>query len=165
MRIFIGIKLDNKTTKIINNYYKYLYSENITGNYTDSNNLHLTLAFLGEIDQNTLENVITITNSLENKITTITLSKITKLKDMLVFEVAKDDKLLALQKELALKLENINIYKSKEFYPHVTLIRKVSDTTKINIVDKEVNICSSCDNITVFQSTHINGKLKYIPCN
>ena len=52
MRCFIGIRLENRFQKKIKNVNQFLYQNGVRGNFTDINNVHLTLAFIGEIDRN-----------------------------------------------------------------------------------------------------------------
>lgn len=165
MRVFIGIKLDNNAIKIINNYYKFLYQEKVVGNFTDLDNLHLTLAFLGEINKDKLEEVIDIVKNVKTEVEHITITKLTRLKDMLIGEVICDNKLQTLHDELVSKLNKIGFNLSNDYYPHITLIRKVNGLDKIKIIDSKIEINSIVNKITVFESTRINGVLKYIPKN
>ena len=165
MRVFIGIKLDNNAIKIINNYYKFLYQEKVVGNFTDLDNLHLTLAFLGEINIDKLEEVIDIVKNVKTEVEHITITKLTRLKDMLIGEVICDNKLQTLNDELVSKLNKIGFNLSNDYYHHITLIRKVNGLDKIKIIDSKIEINSMVNKITVFKSTRINGVLKYIPKN
>lgn len=165
MRIFIGIKLDNNAIKKINNYYKYLYQEKVNGNYTNLDNLHLTLAFLGEINIDKLNEVIEVVNNINLEVKEITITKLTKLKDMLIGEVICDNKLKELHFELVNKLNDIGFNLSNDYYPHITLVRKVNGLDKVKIIDSKIEINSIVNRITIFESTRINGVLKYIPKN
>lgn len=166
MRAFIGIKLDDSAIKKIKGYFNYFYSENVTGNFTKLNNLHLTLSFLGEINPNRVEELINVIESMELKIKQIKISKITKLKDMIVGEVARDCELMSLQDELVkeLKLKGF-ILDKKAFYPHITLIRQVSGENNLKNFNSNVEIISNVTKITLFESTRINKELIYIPIN
>lgn len=166
MRLFIGIKLDELSVKKIKNYYKYFYSENITGNFTDVNNLHLTLAFLGEVNEEKIEKICDIINSLNLDFNQIKINHFTKLKDMLIGEVYKDDKLMMVRNELIEKLKNIGFkFEKLDFYPHITLIRKVMNLKPLKVIDSDIEIISNFKKITLFESTRINNKLVYIPKN
>lgn len=166
MRAFIGIKLDDSAIKKIKGYFNYFYSENVTGNFTKLNNLHLTLSFLGEINPNRVEELINVIESMELKIKQIKISKITKLKDMVVGEVTRDCELMSLQDELVkeLKLKGF-ILDKKAFYPHITLIRQVSGGNNLKNFNSNVEIISNVTKITLFESTRINKELIYIPIN
>ena len=53
---------------------------------------------------------------------------------------------------------------TKEYYPHITIIRKPENVNSIalNNINKNLNIISKVTEITLFESTRINGRLQYI---
>lgn len=166
MRLFIGIKLDENAIKKVNNYYKYFYSEKVTGNFTNLSNLHLTLAFLGEVDDKKVNEIIDAINSLMYKIDSLKIFKFTKLKDMLIGKVEKEGKLIKLQQELNEKLKEMGFkVNDLNFYPHITLIREVKGLEKVKIIDSNIEIISKESKVTLFESKRINGKLTYIRLN
>lgn len=160
MRLFIGIKLDDSVIKKTNNYFKYFYTEGIIGNYTKSSNLHLTLAFLGEIEESKVSLLLSLIDSIELKnLNKIKISKITKFKDMLIYEVEKSRELNVIYDELIAKLEEHSFNTEKRvFYPHITLIRKTN-----KFIEKEILFESVVNKITLFESKVINNQLIYIP--
>lgn len=166
MRLFIGIKLDSKCIKKIDNYYKFFYSENVSGNYTSLENLHLTLNFLGELDENRITEITSIINSVKLEISELEIIKFTRLKDMLVGEVKKTKELMNIYNDLTNKLKQrgfkINDY---PFYPHITLIRQVKGLRDFKFIDSQLNLKFNFTQITLFESTRINNKLVYIPKN
>lgn len=91
MRLFIGIKIDDKAKKKINSYFNLLYENKVTGNYTKISNLHMTLVFIGEISEDKVEVIKGILRSIEIKTNVINITKMTMLKDILIGEV-KDRK-------------------------------------------------------------------------
>ena len=166
MRLFIGIKLDDIAIKKVNNYYKYFYSEKVKGNFTDLSNLHLTLSFLGEINSEKIDDIIKVIDSLQSNIKSFKIVKLTRLKDMLIGEVFKDSYLSCLHSELIEKLKQLGLKISdKDFYPHITLIRQVEGLRDLKIIDSNIEITSNVNKITLFESTRINGILRYIPLN
>ena len=50
MRLFIAIKFSSEIEKVLTDLQDDLKTQGITGNYTNIQNLHLTLAFIGEYD-------------------------------------------------------------------------------------------------------------------
>ena len=166
MRLFIGIKLDSKCIKKIDNYYKFFYSENVSGNYTSLENLHLTLYFLGEVDEDRINEIKSIINSVKLEISELEIIKFTRLKDMLVGEVKKTKELISIYNDLSNKLKQ-NGFKINEnsFYPHITLIRQVNNLKEFKFINSELNLKFSFNKITLFESTRINNKLVYIPKN
>ena len=48
MRLFIAIKLSEEMTDALANIQKQMYDHGVRGNFTSKENMHLTLAFIGE---------------------------------------------------------------------------------------------------------------------
>ena len=51
MRLFIAIKLNSEIRNALTDVQKHLIRRGIRGNYTNTDNLHITLAFIGEYDE------------------------------------------------------------------------------------------------------------------
>ena len=161
MRLFIGIKIDPKAQKKINSYFNLLYENKVTGNYTKVSNLHMTLVFLGETSEDKVNVIKKILKDINLQIEAIKITKMTMLKDILVGEVEKNDQLLEIFNSIRTGLKNNNInFDDHSLYPHVTLIRKVNNQEKFVGID--MNIISSFDHITLFESKRINNELIYV---
>ena len=162
MRLFIGIKFDEKTMVLIDRIQGMLYNEGVKGNFTNKNNIHLTLSFLGEVNNDKVDVLKKIIDSIDvSKINTIDITGIDVLKDMIILNVNKSVELDNIYNDLVNKLSsnNFNIDK-RPYFPHVTLVREKNKDYK-----KELNIKSKFTKITLFESTRINGVLTYIPLN
>ena len=162
MRLFIGIKFDEKTMVLIDRIQGMLYNEGVKGNFTNKNNIHLTLSFLGEVNNDKVDVLKKIIDSIDvSKINTIDITGIDVLKDMIILNVNESVELDNIYNDLVNKLSsnNFNIDK-RPYFPHVTLVREKNKDYK-----KELNIKSKFTKITLFESTRINGVLTYIPLN
>ena len=162
MRLFIGIKFDEKTMVLIDRIQGMLYNEGVKGNFTNKNNIHLTLSFLGEVNNDKVDVLKKIIDSIDvSKINTIDITGIDVLKDMIILNVNKSVELDNIYNDLVNKLSsnNFNIDK-RPYFPHVTHVREKNKDYK-----KELNIKSKFTKITLFESTRINGVLTYIPLN
>lgn len=162
MRLFIGIKFDEKTMFLVDRIQGMLYNEGVKGNFTNKNNIHLTLSFLGEVNNDKVDVLKKIIDSIDvSKINTIDIIGIDVLKDMIILNVNKSVELDNIYNDLVNKLSsnNFNIDK-RPYFPHVTLVREKNKDYK-----KELNIKSKFTKITLFESTRINGVLTYIPLN
>ena len=95
----------------------------------------------------------------------VIINSVKVFKTYLIFEVEKTNELLRVQKELADNLlkNGFNV-DTKEYYPHITIIRKPENVNSIalNNINKNLNIISKVTEITLFESTRINGRLQYI---
>lgn len=162
MRLFIGIKFDEKTMVLIDRIQGMLYNEGMKGNFTNKNNIHLTLSFLGEVNNDKVDVLKKIIDSIDvSKINTIDITGIDVLKDMIILNVNKSVELDNIYNDLVNKLSNNNFNIDKRpYFPHVTLVREKNKDYK-----KELNIKSKFTKITLFESTRINGVLTYIPLN
>lgn len=157
MRTFLGIDLNSEALKKVNNLMMGLSKSGFKGNYTRKENIHLTLLFLGELNERQIDLVKSKMSEIDFSSFEIKINKLKKMKDMLILEVEKSQELLALQKEIESKIKELNIkVESREYYPHITLIREVN-----GIIEKDLKITSDVDNFYLFSSSRINGILTY----
>lgn len=174
MRLFIGIKLDEIALKKVLAIMDSLYQNGIRGNFTNKNNIHLTLSFLGEINENNVSEIINIINDEEikeiiNKIENLHITKMKPLKDMIVLELELTKSLEQLQKTLTKKLKNKGYrLEDRSYYPHITLVRqytKSSNDMYITNIVKDVDIFSTVTKVILFESKRIRKDLIYISLN
>ena len=157
MRTFLGIDLNSESLKKVNNLMLNLSKNGFRGNFTRKENIHLTLLFLGELDDDKINLVKNKMNEIDFSDFVIKINKVKKMKDMLILEVDKTDELMLLQKKIENKIKSLNIkVESREYYPHITLIREVNQG-----LNKELNINSNVNNFYLFSSSRINGSITY----
>lgn len=170
MRLFIGIKLDEVAHKKVMGIMDNLYSQGFRGNFTNKNNIHLTLSFLGDVDENKVDELIDIINTKDiwenDKNNTLNITKVKTLKDMIVLEVELTKQLQELQAKLANKLKNKG-YKleNRPYYPHITLVRQYTSITNKQMENMEIDINSNFKKIILFESKRIRKDLVYISLN
>ncbi|HKM29756.1 MAG TPA: RNA 2',3'-cyclic phosphodiesterase [Bacilli bacterium] len=155
MRLFLGIKPDKKALLNLQKMIKTLQAQGVSGNYTDINNIHLTLAFIGETaDEKTIK---TAMEEIVQECFFLKINKIKRFKDMLILEIEKTEELQKLQEGLARELfeKGFNIEK-RDFYPHITLVREANKN-----LEWDLDICSEVRSYELFSSERINGKIKY----
>lgn len=161
MRLFIGIKMDDLAKKKINNYFKLFYENNVRGNYTKINNLHMTLVFLGEVDEERVPDLKDIIKSINLDTNKLHLTKISLLKEILICNIEKSVEINNMYLNLCDELKKNNFsFDNHPLYPHITLIRKAGNYNKFLNVD--MNIISKFEKITLFESKRINNELVYI---
>jgi len=91
MRLFIGIKPDKKALLVIQGLIKKLQSQGITRNYTDVNNIHMTLVFIGEVtEEKMFKNIM---DRINHPQFSFRISKLKCFKDMIILEIIKTKEL------------------------------------------------------------------------
>lgn len=158
MRAFIGIRLDDCISNIVS-IMDDLRQRDKTANYTLLNNIHITLEFLGEINELEIKKIEDIFSKIYFNSFEITLNKVSRFKNMIILGVKQNNVLSNLQgfinKEL--KLEGF-LLENRKYFPHVTLARK--SNLEIN---KDINLQSKVNEVILFSSERINNCLTYTP--
>lgn len=161
MRLFIGIKIDDKSKRRTENYFKLFYENKVRGNYTKISNLHMTLIFLGEISSDKVDKLKEIVRNIKVSKGILKISKIKMLKEIMIGEIEKSNELDEIYSALAKELKESSFsFDEHSFYPHITLVRKAENYEKY--IGVGMNIISSFDKITLFESKRINNELVYI---
>ena len=138
MRTFVAVELSNEN--VINSIKKFQTKININAKPVNSKNLHFTLQFLGEINEDHLEEIIKALKTIEFSSFNVNLKNVgafPKPKFPRVIWIGTDDNggnfLLELSKKVQKALEPLGFVSDKPFKPHITVFRikkKVGDITK-----------------------------------
>ena len=123
MRLFIAIQLSDPMKKALVNMMHELKKQGVEGNYVPAQNLHMTLAFIGEYDDPArIKEVISRVPVPEFR---MSLSDMGNFGNTLWAGVKGNQKLKAYVKDLRSALDAEGIpYDRDKFVPHITLIRK-----------------------------------------
>ncbi len=159
MRLFIAINFDEVTKEKLIDIQNKLKACG-SGNFSKPENLHLTILFLGEVEDYT--QVIKSINAHFNKLIELSFYKTGNFNDNIFWVGIRHNTVLyELYNNICNDLINagFNIYQNKRFTPHVTLGRKVSLTTKPNLFFEEFSMTAT--SVSLMESLRINGKLKY----
>ena len=125
MRLFIAIVLDENMTDALAEMQDDLMRVGIKGGYTKPENLHITLAFLGENDEP--EKVIEVMRDVPLKSFSIKVAGTRRFKDMVFANVEENQALHDYVKRIRKALSENDIeYDMKKFMPHITLVRRAS---------------------------------------
>ena len=167
MRLFIAInfeeKVKNKILILINELQKY----SAKGKFVSEEHMHLTLEFLGEIEENKLGLIKSVLNKVNIEPFTMDLSKIGYFKrregDIYWLGIKENKTLLELQSMLhKLLIENGFLLEDRPYKPHITLGRKVIMNEGFNEDDfnKFVNeIKINVNSVEIMKSESIKGRL------
>lgn len=158
MRLFIAIQLSDNTKKALVNLMHELKKQGVEGNYVPAQNLHMTLAFIGEYDDPAkIKEVISRVPVPEFR---LSLSDMENFGNILWAGVKGNQKLKAYVKDLrsALDVEGIP-YDRDKFVPHITLIRKYTAkrSYKVSMPKAEMMVKKA----SLMKSEQKNGKAVY----
>lgn len=170
MRIFIAVLFDEAVKEKIYEYIKLIKKDH-KGNFTTFDNLHLTIYFIGELNESQLSRVKKRIEELEFEAFNLEINGIGS------FQNTNNQRLVHLKTEPNLELKNLHLkvlqalkkarinIKSTDFNPHITLGRKVEidlpelfkiETNSIDCLVKKVSVMESkrVDNQLVYEEVN-----------
>ena len=125
MRLFIAIRLDDNMIGALTAVQDALRARRVGGNYTKRENLHLTLAFIGEYGDPA--RVLETMRGVPFSPFSLRLEGFGSCGDLYWCGLARQDGLDACVRRLRRALAEAGIpFDRKRFSPHVTLLRKAS---------------------------------------
>lgn len=125
MKLFIAILLSKNMKRALLRAQDAMAAQGVRGNYSPEENLHLTLAFLGECRQ--AEPVLDALQTVSFTPFELTLDGIGCFGDLWWAGVGESSALTAVARRVRRALTESGIpFDSKRFSPHITLIRKAS---------------------------------------
>lgn len=122
MRLFIAIQLNDEMKDLLQDMQKKMRSYGVRGNYTKRDNLHLTLAFIGEHDDP--ERILEVMKSVELRPFSIRTAGTGSFRKLWWAGIDGGAALEAYTRRLRRALEQADIpFDRKKFSPHITLVR------------------------------------------
>ena len=169
-RIFIGLQFP----RAICDELKNLRGGVISANWVAYENYHLTLRFLGECDNNLLDDVCLALSQIRTCSFALQLQGVNHFKKKGVVKslwvgIVKNPSLTALKTEIDTMLQNINIKEERRaFYPHVTLAKLSNPRlSEVTFFEQMNNLyCSKkfpTNYLTIFESCSLKGGSTYQP--
>ncbi len=123
MRLFVAVKLSGEARQLIKDTQNIFRKMQVSGNYTSEENMHLTLAFIGEYSDP--ERVLDALKEVEFGPFEITLGKIGRFDELWWMGVYKSEELDLLAEKVRKALDDRGIpYDPKKFKAHITFLRK-----------------------------------------
>ena len=123
MRLFVAIQLSDTIRDSLSAVQTYLKDHGVRGNYTKLENLHLTLAFIGEYSDPDF--VLEVIRSVPFMPFPMRIEGFGSFGDLYWCGIGANDTLLSYVKRLRRTLaENGIPFDRKKFLPHITLIRR-----------------------------------------
>ena len=164
MRLFIAINFDDAAVAEMLAVQDRLRAYG-SGNFTREENLHLTLAFLGEVDAADLDEVKACMDEITMRRLRLDFSRVGCFRrdSELWWIGAEENKVLSgIQRRLVNALKDAGLpVDDKRFKPHITLAREMN-VGKLSTEDLLPEPFSTeVDAISLMLSERINGKLTY----
>ena len=123
MRLFIAIHLNQETKESVKGVQDSFRMMNVRGNYTPEENMHLTLAFIGEYGDP--DQVMDALEAVDFEPFTIRMDKVGHFDDLWWAGFEESPELEQLVKKVRRSLADAGIpFDRKRFRAHVTLLRK-----------------------------------------
>lgn len=160
MRIFIAIRFTEAFKYSILDAQDGLREYGVRGNYTQPENLHLTLAFIGETER--VAEIKAAVDAVKFEPFVIRTGKLGCFNGrsrVLWLGIEGEDKVKTIAQQLRRNLDKCGIdYAKGKFSPHITLVRQPSEVPLEVEVESESMTVSE---ISVMNSERINGRLVY----
>ena len=153
MRLFISINLNTEMKRQVRSIQNSFRRQNVRGNYTPDENLHLTLAFIGEYGDP--DAVLEAMESASFSPFVITMDKVGCFDNLWWAGVDASKALDALSGKLRRALAEAEIpFDRKRFSPHVTFLRKAEHVEKAALSHLNVRpVSMKVDRISLMRST------------
>lgn len=173
IRVFVAIEFEQKIKEYLCERQQAIKENSIKGNFTNKENFHVTLKFIGEVEPEEIENLKKAIDEVAVNQQTFTLSfqkigQFSRGKKSIVWVGLKKNKdLEKLQNDLENSLEKEGYTKEERtFKAHITLGREVIFKCNFEELQKNVEIKHEkllVNKVSLMESKRINGKLKYAP--
>jgi len=163
MRLFIAINFNQEIKDKLNAHKEMLRARSNSGSFTMSNNLHITLAFLGECTQEQAAAAKAAMDKVRFEPFDIEIDSIGRFKrndgDIWWAGVKENTQLESLQQKLSNSLQDLGFkLEKRKFSPHITLGRKV----KTDISSQKIKpFGQRAYKIHLMKSERIDGVLTY----
>lgn len=169
MRLFIAMNFNDRVKKQIRGIINQVKSKSLKGRFVNEEHIHLTVEFLGEIQNKRVDTIKEIMNNIVFDCFSISLTKVGYFKsrdgDIYWIGLEQNDSLSNIYKELHHSLKGNGFQlENRDYKPHITIGRKVKllDGTTLDEINNEVSkIKIDMNKIDLMKSEFCNGTLKY----
>lgn len=169
MRLFVAILFPAEAVDHLIDVQARLKQNALQGSFPPRENIHLTVAFLGEVEPPKLHAIKEAMRKVSIASFSLLLTEVGSFKTsegrLYWMGVKKNDQLDTLYEELTMGLSHGNVrYDDKEFKPHVTLGREVAlkddfDLVKFNQTLAPMRV--DVEKIALMRSDRVNGNIQY----
>lgn len=169
MRLFIAINFTDEVKDMLYQTILKLRNQSISGNFSRKENMHLTLAFLGEVSESHVNDIKTAMDKIDKNSFNLEISGLGNFRNrgekLYWIGVENNPDLSGAHEVLTDVLKKYGIaFDDKPFKPHITLGRRCvmkDDFSESDFRKNVVDISMIVSAISLMKSEQIYGKLKY----
>ena len=162
MRLFIALNFDANTVESLCKLQSLLRDNDVEGNFTKTQNLHLTLAFIGEYVNP--DDVLDVLEEVPFRNIPLCFSDVYIHREMVLVSVARNPGLESYVRRLRRALAEKGIpFDRKNFTPHITLVRKavVKNGLPDSLLKDSGLSTTDADTVSLFKSTQGKNGMIY----
>ena len=162
MRLFIALNFDADTVESLCNLQTLLKDNNVEGNYTKPQNLHMTLAFIGEYGNP--DDVLDVMEEVPFRSIPLDFSDVYIYREMCLLSIARNPGLESYVRRLRRALAEKGIpFDKKNFKPHITLVRRavLKNGLPENLLKDSGLSTTDADMVSLMQSTQGKNGMIY----
>ena len=169
MRLFYAINFEKPVKDRIADVQNDLRKQSIGGNFTLQKNLHLTLVFIGEVQEHRARQLFEIAGRLCFEPFALRFDRLGRFKrkddDLVWMGAEKNEALLSVYGTLASQLRAAGYsIDTRPYTPHLTLARRVKLREGFSLTGYCFDPIVTCVTAaSLMKSERINGKLVYTP--
>lgn len=158
MRLFIAVRFLGEVKTGLRKTINMLKGQTVSGNFTRPENLHLTLAFIGE--SNEIGAIIKVIDGIAQPIFELNIGGFGHFGSLYWVGIEKNPALMRLVHHLqyGLRGSGINI-EERAYNPHITIAREVRLKGPLNVDVPRMRM--TVDRISLMKSERLAGKIAY----
>ena len=162
MRLFIDLNFDANTVDSLCRLQSLLRDNDVEGNYTKPENLHMTLSFIGEYGNP--DDVLDVLEKVSFRYMPLCFSDVYIHREMCLVSIARNPGLESYVRRLRRALAEKGIpFDRKNFNPHITLVRRavLKNGLPENLLKDSGLRTTDADMVSLFQSTRGKNGMIY----
>lgn len=169
MRLFIAIDFEDRIKDQIYQRAMELKQYAESGSFTRRDNLHLTLAFLGEVPADGIRGILKVMEESKTEMFTMELEGAGKFQRgseaIYWYGIKYSESLLDLQRKLVKGLKDVGYgVDDKPYRPHITLGRRCRMKSGFSLEtwqEEMTPIYLKVEKVSLMKSERVDGKLRY----
>lgn len=158
MRLFVAIHFSDEIRARLLDAIDALRAQAVSGNFTRPENLHMTLAFVGESNETAA--IRRVLDALPAGAFPLTVGGCGRFGDLYWVGIEKSERLQALVCALRDGLRGAGVpFDEKPFKPHITIARQLVSDAPVALDFPETAM--RVDRVSLMKSERVNGRLVY----